>query len=152
MIKEWLIRRAQARLPDFIVGGRDDPYLLRWWFIPRNRFFNIYIHHFMRSDDDRAHHDHPWLFRISWMMHHSYITHTIAAGGVDRPVRRETGDIEFCWGASPHRVELRGGSCWTLFITGPVVREWGFHCPTGWIPWQQFVSARDKGSIGRGCD
>ena len=42
--------------------------------------------------------------------------------------------------------------CWTLFITGPVVRDWGFHCPdAGWVFWKNFVDARDAGSIGRGC-
>lgn len=33
----WLIRRiAERRPPDFIIGRVDDPYLLRWWVIPRN--------------------------------------------------------------------------------------------------------------------
>jgi hypothetical protein len=49
-----------SRDPDFIIGGQANPYLLRWWIIPRNRFFNIYLHRFLRSDDDRALHDHSW--------------------------------------------------------------------------------------------
>ena len=35
-------------------------YLSRWHIIPRNRYFNIYLHKFVGSDDDRALHDHPW--------------------------------------------------------------------------------------------
>jgi hypothetical protein len=42
--------------------------------------------------------------------------------------------------------------CWTVFITGPIVREWGFHCPKGWVHWREFTDARDSGSIGKGCD
>ena len=41
-------------LSDLVVGGDADPYLRRWWLIPRNRIFNVYLHHFMRSDDDRV--------------------------------------------------------------------------------------------------
>ncbi len=42
------------RKPDFIIGGPENPYLLRWYLIPQNRFFNVYLHKILRSDDDRA--------------------------------------------------------------------------------------------------
>jgi hypothetical protein len=48
-------RVADHRPPDYIIGGEADPYLRRWWVIPRNRFFNIYLHHFVRSDDELLH-------------------------------------------------------------------------------------------------
>jgi hypothetical protein len=48
------------RRPDFIIGGADNPYLLRWWIIPRNRWCNVYLHKILRDDDPRALHDHPW--------------------------------------------------------------------------------------------
>jgi hypothetical protein len=145
---------ADRRPPDFIVGGKEDPYLLRWWVIPRNRFFNIYLHRFLRSDDDRALHDHPWLFNCSILLKGEYLEHT--PKGV---ARRVAGDWKFRWGRATHRVELldwypgskRKAPCWTLFITGPIVREWGFHCPKGWVHWKDFTDSRDKGAIGRGC-
>lgn len=34
---------------------------------------------------------------------------------------------------------------WTLFITGRKVREWGFHCESGWVHWKMFTS---KGGCG----
>lgn len=146
------INWAMARKPDFIIGGHDAPYLLRWWLIPRNRFFNVYVHLFLRSDDDRAAHDHPWA-NCSVLLKGEYTEHTIAAGGVHRREILKAGDWKLRWsGRMAHRVELHNGTCWTLFITGPVVREWGFHCPKGWVPWREFTDARDKGSIGRGCD
>ncbi len=43
------------RKPDFTVigqGTEEVPYLQRWWVIPRNRWFNIYLHKFQHSDDD----------------------------------------------------------------------------------------------------
>lgn len=50
------------RPPNFVIGRPEDPYLLRWFLVPRNRFLNVYLHKFLRDDDDRALHDHPWWF------------------------------------------------------------------------------------------
>lgn len=71
-VRRWpLAKRVASRLfrpfwraPDFYIGGNANPYLLRWWVIPRNRFFNVYLHKFLRDDDDRALHDHPQGERI----------------------------------------------------------------------------------------
>lgn len=169
MIKKAILRWAQARKPDFIIGGTDYPYLLRHWLLPRNRFFNAYVHQFLRSDDDRAHHDHPWLFNASWLIEGSYVEHSIVAGGALVKTERRTGDWKFRWGKAPHRVELYYAgfaigngrakpigaplSCWTVFITGPRVREWGFYCmERGWIHWKLFTASSDPGAIGKGCD
>ena len=167
MIVRLLLRWAKSREPDFIIGGPDDPYLRRHWLIPRNKFFNVYVHEFLRSDDDRALHDHPWLFNVSWLISGQYFEHTIAAGGINERVHRIAGDFKFRWGQAPHRIELltnilqagtpletrRQVPCWTVFITGPVVRQWGFHCQdAGWIHWKRFTSPDDKGAVGKGCD
>jgi len=166
MIRAAILRWAQARKPEFIIGGHEDPYLRRHFLIPRNPFFNVYVHEFLRSDDDRAHHDHPWLFNASWLIDGAYIEHTITAGGALIRTHRKAGDFKFRWGKAPHRVELIGNEdgppgrlvmikspCWTVFITGPRVREWGFYCmERGWIHWNKFTAPDDKGAVGKGCD
>lgn len=151
-LANWLIERSDTRPPDFIVGGVDNPYLLRWWLIPRNRLFNVYLHCFWRSDDDRALHDHPWA-NCSVLLRGRYLEHTIAAGGIHRHQLLEEGAVRLrLFGSFAHRVELIDGFCWTLFITGPRYREWGFHCPDeGWIHWKRFTADDDKGAIGKGC-
>src|SRR5487761_1405559 len=129
-----LLAVADRRPPDVIIGGADNPYLRRWWLIPRNRFFNIYLHHFMRSDDDRALHDHPWP-NISILLQGEYLEHR--PGGI--VIYRSTGQIILRGPRSAHRIELFRwcpASVWTLFITGPRVREWGFLCPQGWRHWR----------------
>ena len=160
------------REPDFFIGGRENPYMRRWWVIPRNRFFNIYLHNILRSDDDRALHDHPW-WSISIILRGGYIEHTPEGTFV-----RRMGWIRFRKATARHRLQLRdhyskahwidnpaeiGGTiggriwhvplrpAWTLFITGRRVRDWGFHCPKGWVPWQQFTDPTDSGKIGKGC-
>lgn len=145
-----LILRVARRRPDFVIGPKKDPYMLRWWVIPRNRFFNIYLHHFLHSDDDRALHDHPWL-NASILLKGSYVEHTIAAGGVSHRRQYQAGAVKIRRARYAHRVELTEGPCWSLFLTGPVVRIWGFHCPKGWIRWTDFVDLTDTGSVGRGC-
>ena len=147
MIRKFLLNWAQSRAPDFVIGGIADPYLLRWYLIPRNPVLNIYVHHFLRSDDDRALHGHPWAFNCSILMQGKYLEHT-----PDGVFLRRVGDSKFRWGVAPHRVELTTGPCWTLFITGPRVREWGFYCPQGWVSWQKFTAKDDKGAIGKGCE
>lgn len=147
-----LIARTASRPPDFIIGGALHPYLRRWWLIPRNRWFNIYLHHFCRSDDDRALHDHPWA-NCSVLLAGEYTEHTIDAGGIHRRQILRAGSVRLrLSGKVAHRVELHKGACWTLFITGPRYREWGFHCPErGWVHWQDFTAPGDAGAIGRGC-
>lgn len=112
--------------PHFVVGSPESPYLLRWYIIPRNDWFNVYLHKFLRDDDDRAMHDHPWN-SLSILIVGRYIEQTAAgrklykAGSVIRRKATHT-----------HRVELIDGKpAWTLFLTGPKVRDWGFHCPQG---------------------
>lgn len=151
-LARWLIDGAAvSRPPDFVIGSRARPYLLRWWQIPRNPVSNAYLHCIRRSDDDRALHDHPWV-NLSILLRGRYIEHTIAAGGVERRVERRAGDMKLRLPTAAHRLELIDGEeCWPLFITGPRLRTWGFHCPTGWVSWQRFTAVADKGAIGRGC-
>lgn len=146
----WYRKLANSRPPDFIIGGKEDPYLKRWWVIPRNPIFNIYLHEFLRSDDDRALHDHPWV-NCSILLEGSYVEHMILAGGVHTAKPYKRGDIKFRRAKTAHRIEI-DQPCWTLFITGPTIRSWGFHCEKGWRHWRIFTSERDKGSIGLGCD
>lgn len=136
--------------PDFVVGGVEDPYLLRWYVIPRNPVFNVYLHLFLRSDDDRALHDHPWA-NLSVLLAGAYTEHTVRAGGTNVRTRREAGEVKWRGPRAAHRIELTDGACWTLFVTGPRVRNWGFHCPLGWVPWEDFTAPADKGLVGRGC-
>lgn len=159
-----LIALSEKRPPDVVIGGNDNPYMRRWWLIPRNRIFNIYLHHFLRSDDDRALHDHPW-WNLSVLLRGRYVEHTISAGGVNIRTERRAGQLKFRIASSAHRIELfrdkartadgevisREAACWTFFITGPTLRSWGFHCPKGWVHWREFTKPENPGEIGRGC-
>ncbi|WMI33253.1 hypothetical protein SEA_SLIMJIMMY_74 [Mycobacterium phage SlimJimmy] len=151
------------RDPDVILTNRDgDVYLKRWHIIPRNRFFNIYLHQFLSSDDDRALHDHPWWF-ASLVLKGGYWEH-FDDGWMKW---RRPGSFEIRKPKTAHRVELAKGErfvwvvngakphgrfpvptekpAWTLIFTGPRFRSWGFHCPQGWTHWKRFTDRNGCG-------
>lgn len=146
----WWRDIAARRPPDFVIG---PDYLRRWWLIPRNRFCNIYLHQFLHSDEDRALHDHMYV-NLSILLEGQYLEHRIRQGGVHQATLYKAGQWKFRLPRQAHRIELVApySECWTLFLTGPRVREWGFHCPQGWRHWKDFVDQRDHGQVGRGCD
>lgn len=148
------------RRPDFIIGtgSANGEYLHRWWIVPRNKWFNFYLHKIIRSDDDRALHDHPW-WNLSVILAGGYYEIVPrdpgsfdAASAGHRRVWRAPGSIVLRPARAAHRLEVGPKPCWSLFVTGPRVRNWGFHCPKGWVHWERFVNPSDTGRVGPGCD
>ena len=163
-LRRRLLSLPIRRDPDFVIGGVNDRYLRRWWVIPRNPVFNVYLHEFCRDDDDRALHDHPWLFNASILLEGDYMEHLPPRRGLGtaKCEWRLAGHLYLRFGPAPHRVQLfrdldaRPIRTWTVFITGPRYREWGFLCPKGWRNWRDFCGVtpdgRNDGNVGRGCD
>lgn len=130
------------RPADLVIGHN---YLSRWYLIPRNHYFNIYLHVYTGSDDDRAMHDHPW-WSVSFLVRGELKEHNFKGQRIIPrwwPVLRSA--------RFTHRIELIKGPAVTLFITGPTVRKWGFHCPNGWRHWADFTD-KTGAKVGRGCD
>lgn len=130
----------------FLGANHIGDYMHRW--ILETPWFTIRLHHILRSDEDRALHDHPWDF-VSLILWGGYteVTQWYSPKGVDglsgprydyfyrrfgpgNIIRRKASDL--------HRLELpEGKTAWTLVFTGPTLRSWGFHIPfEGWIPWK----------------
>lgn len=167
--------------PNLVIKTRDNGiYLERWWLIPRNRYFNIYLHRISDSDDDRALHDHPW-YNVSIILkgHYDELTlsdnakkmfyHLRAIGKLREKTlpdfvkpqevnayglkvvkkRRNFLSVVFRRPWTPHRliVDKSKAPVWTLFITGPVIRTWGFHMRDGWIKHSLAVYENDPGKL-----
>lgn len=153
-LAKFITRRVcHKRGPDLVIGPRNTPYLLRWRLLPKNPIFEIFIHQFYNSDDDRALHDHPFFF-ASWMLIGHYIEHTIKYGGTYHKRRFNAGCFRLCTPWKTHRLEVdpEDPPMTVFFVLGPSIRKWGFHCTNGWIHWKKFVDERDTGQIGPGCN
>ena len=93
--------------------------MYRWFIFKIGNLPRIYLHKFLRSDDDRAPHNHPWWF-ISIILTGSYTEHTRTG-----PLLRRAPSIVYRSPNHSHRIMLvPGKTVRTLFITGPVVRQW----------------------------
>lgn len=151
-ICRWLAQKTRAtRLtPPHLEIKRDgQPYLHRWYIIPRNPLFNIYLHKFVNDDIDEAFHDHPW-WSLSFMLSsyggteyyyqdNTYVIDTRSGKRISNVRSLDQGDVIFRSAGFAHRIELQSKRpIVTLFITGPRFREWGFLCQNGWKPWTQY--------------
>lgn len=144
--------------PHFVIYDRHGlPYLKRWWLIPRNRWLNVYLHKFESDDDDRALHDHPW-HSLSLCLSGGYWE--IVRHGISQAVmhRRKPWRLVYRRPETAHRIVLHRNAdgsarhAWTLFLTGPKVREWGFHFRSGWRPWHEAVEPDNPGKMRGGIE
>lgn len=139
----WAQEYMNNRKPDVTIG---ENYLYRWWIIPRNDYMNLYLHHTVGSDDDRALHDHPW-DNMSYILDGEYIEIT-----KEGEFLRQAGDVIVRPANTLHRLVIPDGKTATsLFYTGPKYREWGFECPQGWKPWREFCDPENRYQKGPGC-
>jgi hypothetical protein len=177
---------AIARPPDFQVIREDKAvYLRRWWVVPRNDYFNVYLHHMIGSDDDVLH-DHEYVslslvltdgLRERWSVRpkeymkdyeklvawrdklwtddkRPKIDYETQYHIKERTVR----EGQLVWRSSKMAHQLIvDRPAWTLFITGPRIKQWGFWCRKGFVHWKDYVgkgqdpSKTTSGGEGRGC-
>lgn len=152
MLMDFCERRGRV----LEITGRDDKddvYLIRYYLV-RSKYFNIFIHQFLRSDRDDLH-DHPWDF-CTYLVRGSYVERkwNEKKGEVERFTRTNTpalvwGDVNgwhegrerikyrtfvFRRATDQHQVlvdqELKRDqkhlAPLTICVTGPQRREWGF--------------------------
>ena len=121
-------------------------HLYRWTLL-RCRWFQVVLHNF-RSDDPPDLHDHAWwnvslvlwgklkettYKRVPWAVLPAYSSRYLRAGSVR--IRSAT---------ELHRLSLVSASVWTLFITGPERRLWGYDTESGWVPWTEYRVKHNK--------
>jgi hypothetical protein len=137
------IERIAATLPKRVIVGERGPYLERYTLRELQDGSMVYLHHFVRGDEDRELHSHPWSGRS-----------TILVGGYREERRLSDGSV-FSYDLKPgmtntllpdtfHRVDLYDETCWTLFEVTARCQSWGFwNRETGcFTPWREYLVAR----------
>lgn len=140
--------------------GRMGPdgynlYLRRFYLTPRIPLLNVrfFLHHILRSDDDKWPHDHPWPF-TSLILAGKYIEHVFYPNPY-RPGRRERlgrenhatrGTILRNPAEHAHKIEIVR-PVWSLVLAGGGEREWGFWVmdgtgPDKWVQWEEYLGIK----------
>lgn len=124
-----------AGLPRSAIRHADGRLYLERFEVAASPAVTVRVHRWHASDDQRAPHDHPWP-NVSIVLAGELIEHGRAG-----PARLTPGTIVSRAAADPHWIELPAGEAWTVFVTGPIVRRWGFHTAGGWIHWTEWPNA-----------
>ena len=126
-----------------IINDRmdEEPYLERFYLFLKERGddfpFNIFLHKFLKSDPDDFH-DHPWSYR-TLILSGGYWEYTDKGKFWRGPF-----SYRYASANTFHRIELDKNipNCWTLFIPGKKIREWGFRTKDGWIRNEKYLNGR----------
>lgn len=138
----WLPKRIIPR-------GDNSPYLARYY-IFRKRWLqktrlpswvsyapSIYLHHFLRGDDDKELHNHPYGTSLAFVLFGGYMEQRRERGTDSVGLRVVTaGKFNYLRGDDFHKITLldaRRGA-WTIFLAGLGTKsedkqEWGFWDP-----------------------
>ena len=100
------------------LGLDSCPYLIRWRF--ETPWGSIRLHHWLSQDDPRHRHDHPWSF-VTFVLKGGY-TDLSPAG--DQHLRAPA--VQYRDATHQHTVVPDKGGAWTIIVTGPKIRKWGF--------------------------
>ena len=152
---DWAMEQS-GRKRIILDRENKEPYLVRYYLLFRNRQpsfpFNVFIHRFIKGDDDHIH-DHPWGY-FTYILSGGY-HETVCQADTQMTYWRAPG---FCQKvASKHRhkisLDLEAPACWTLFVPFRRSRNWGFyqkseHGESVWIEANEYLR---KQSI-RTCD
>lgn len=103
------------------IGPSECPMMVRWVF--ETPWCSVRLHHFLRSDDMRHLHDHPWWF-TTLVLRGRYRDITEIDGSRFASDELRAGSVRFRPAHHAHAVETAG--CWTIVITGAIRRRWGF--------------------------
>lgn len=125
------VGRIHPRVLNFRFAWRERlglprcPYVIRWRL--ETPLGSVRVHHWLAPDDGRAFHDHPWWF-LTFVIRGCY-------GDQSPDDSDPTGyrteflrapAVRFRRAEHRHTVVPCPGGAWTLLVTGPARRRWGF--------------------------
>ncbi len=128
-----------------VIGDGYTTYMVRITLL-LTPWFSVKLHRIYRPDGQRELHDHPWAF-LSILLWGAYAEDVPHSRADFTPVRQQW--IHWWnWKAATdaHSIrELSRRPVWTLVLTGPKRRTWGFYVDGGaaWVPFDEYEKLND---------
>ena len=148
-VLNWLEKNDRKRV--IMDRENNEPYLIRYYLFLKDRKtfpFNIFLHKFLKGDPDDVH-DHPWTYATLilkggyWEWIPQFNSNGIKTCEIGK--WRGPGHFRISRSTSFHRIEIDPTvSTWTLFMPGPLVREWGFLVKNKWIHNDDYLAQRKQ--------
>lgn len=91
------------------------------WWLP-----SLYIHKFQRSDPDPELHNHPFDYSLSLILKGSYHEEYLDKDNCIKERIVKAGMFNYITSSKFHRIDLKNGDVWTLFLSGRKTKPWGF--------------------------
>lgn len=115
-----------------IRNKKGDLHFKRWQ-IWSTKWFNIYLHFINKADEDKHMHTHPWNF-WSIILKGGYIEFSGVIGEslMSKVTKRGFLHMAYRKYNVPHMVGFLTHPTYTLVITGPGGKEWGYETESGW--------------------
>lgn len=150
----WLCEKTGRTFNITGTGDDTDVYLIRYYVI-QSRFFNFFIHRFLRSDRDDLH-DHPWNFG-TYVVKGGYreqVPNSQEFGGPNYRINERSTERNQ-WATRKaeqlHRVVVdqeltyvqKDQATITLCFTGRTRRDWGFVKDGKWVFWKRYLGLPD---------
>jgi hypothetical protein len=146
-LRDLIIHHAYERNVYLHIPADTGAYMERRWLVnvpvtqQKRRWrlpFEVRVHHIKRPDRGRDPHDHPWNWRTIVMR--GWYDEVVDGQVIHRAAGTTAGKRS---NDAHHISAVAPGGVWTLFIVGPYRQKWGFHTPTGKVPYDQY-DARDE--------
>jgi hypothetical protein len=137
-----ILNRLAPRLYRHDIHGTGGLYLSRYT-LARLGVVRVYLNHIHRPDEDDELHNHPWRWALSWILSGGYREERRDGNDVET-IDLSAGQFNVILADTFHRIDRVTAPCWTLFVVGERIQDWGFwHRTTGvFTPWRDFIAAK----------
>lgn len=147
MFKSLLFRVLTLLFRLEVIRRDGSDYLWRWHVAGNRNGRGIYLHHFIKGDNDPDPHSHPWPFTTlvlsggytdeRWKIDDTTGCAVIEGHETCRPGRLYSRKAHHI-----HRVLLPPGKKgWTLVFRGKRICDWGFYVGNRFVHWKNYLKA-----------
>jgi hypothetical protein len=124
------------------IKSKSGKLHFRRWEILKTPWFSIWIHGIYAPDEDKHLHNHPWDFK-SIVLKGNYIEETENGYIIQHPGKYNSRN-----GEDFHKIkQLISESVYTLFISTPVKRDWGYKVDGAFIKHDEYRKLKNESKL-----